>query len=145
MHPPFTSISRECTEDIELEYQKGKKVVIERGTNVYLPLYQMQRDAEYYPKPNEFTPERFDPEHGGIKAFKDKGLLLTFGDGPRICMGMKFAMMQAKRAVVEVIRNFNISVNDKTEPTVVFDPAEFINIKRGGVWLDYKPLKMFEM
>ena len=41
---------------------------------------------EYYTNPNEFIPERFDPENGGIKAFKDRGVLAPFGDGPRICL-----------------------------------------------------------
>ena len=145
LHPPFTSISKECTEEIELEYQKGKKIVIEKGINVYIPLYQIQRDPEYYPKPTEFTPERFDPEHGGVKAFKEKGVFLTFGDGPRICLGMRFAMMQAKAAIVEVIRSFSISVNPKTEPGVVLDPNEFLNIKKGGIWLDFSPIKIFEL
>lgn len=72
-----------------MEYQKGQSILIEKGMNVYLPVYQLQRDAEYYPKPNLFIPERFGEEHGGVKAFKDKGVLLTFGDGPRACLGMK--------------------------------------------------------
>lgn len=120
---------------------KGKSVVIEKGMNVFIPLYQFQRDAEYYPMPLEFKPERFDAEHGGVKAFKDKGVFLTFGDGPRVCLGMKFATMQSKVAIIEVIKNFKISVNDKTEKKLVNDPAEFMNVKRGGLWLDFAPIK----
>lgn len=95
---------------------------------------------EYYNDPEEFIPERFDQEHGGLKAFIDKGVLLPFGDGPRICLGMRFAKMQAKAAIVELVRNFEISVNEKTQRPLVIDPKEFINVKTGGLWLDFKPI-----
>lgn len=55
LHPPFTLITKKCTEDCELDYAKGKRIFIEKGPNVY----QMQRDAECYPDPNHFIPERF--------------------------------------------------------------------------------------
>lgn len=112
--------------------------------NISIPLYQIQRDAEYYPKPEDFNPERFDPVNGGVKAFKDKGVFLTFGDGPRICLGMKFATMQAKAVIVEIVKNFRITVNDKTEHPLVIDPKEFLNVKKGGLWVDFKPVKMFK-
>lgn len=120
-------------------------MVIEKDLNIYIPLYQIQRDPEYYPMPLEFIPERFDSANGGIKAFKDRGVFLTFGDGPRFCLGMKFATMQSKAAIVEIIKNFIISVNDKTEKDLVIDPNEFMNIKRGGLWLDFKPVKVFKL
>lgn len=145
MHPPFTAISKECTEEIELDYMKGKTVTIEKGMNVYIPLYQYQTDPEYYPKPNEFIPERFSPENGGEKAFRDRGVFSTFGDGPRFCLGVKFAMMQSKAGLVKIIRNFKVSVNDKTESELVIDPSEFLNVKKGGLWLNFKPVKMFKM
>lgn len=145
MHPPFPWISQQCTEETELDYQKGKKVRIQKGINIYIPLYQIQRDPEYYPNPTVFMPERFDAEGGGVKHFKDRGVFLTFGAGPRQCLGISFTMLEAKAAVVEVIRNFKITVNNKTDSELVLDPNEFINIKRGGIWLDFKPIKMFQL
>lgn len=145
LHSPFPSISKECTETTELEYLKGKNVIIEKGINVYLPLYQLQRDAEYYPKPNEFIPERFDPEHGGVKAFKDKGVFLTFGDGPRACIGIKFAVMQSKAAIVEIVKNFKITINERTEPGLLADADKYMYIKKGGIWIDLKPVKTFQL
>lgn len=145
MHPPFTAMSKECTEEIELEYLKGKVVTIEKGMNVYIPIHQYQNDAEYFPKPNEFIPERFSVENGSEKAYRDRGVFLPFGDGSRFCLGMKFAMVQSKAAVVEIIRNFKVSVDAKTERDLVIDPNEFMNIKRGGLWLKFKPVKMFKI
>lgn len=85
-------------------------------------------------------PERFNSENGGLKAFKDKGVYLAFGDGPRICIGMRFALMQSKAAIAHLVKNFEITVNEKTKQPLTIDPKEFLNIKIGGIWLDFKPI-----
>ena len=89
-------------------------------------------------KSSKFIPERFNPEHGGLKAYKDKGVYLSFGDGPRICLGMRFALMQSKAAIAHLVKNFEITVNEKTQLPLMIDPKEFFNVKLGGVWLDFK-------
>lgn len=139
MHPPATFTSRVCTEPITLEF-KGQKVAIEKGMNIYIPIYQLHYDPDIFEDPETFKPERFDNEHGGLKAFKDKGVFLPFGDGPRICLGMRFAQLQSKAAIASIVKNFAISVNSKTEEKLIIDPKEFINIKKGGLWCDLKPI-----
>lgn len=42
----------------------------------------------HYSNSHVFDPERFDPDTGGIKEFKEKGAYMPFGDGPRICLGI---------------------------------------------------------
>lgn len=48
--------------------------------------------------------------------------------------------MQSKAAIAELIHKFEVSVNSKTQLPLVIDPKEFINVKLGGVWLDFKPV-----
>lgn len=106
--------------------------------NIYIPIQQIHHDPEYYPEPELFKPERFDPEFGGVKAYKEKGVFLGFGEGPRICLGMKFASIQGKAAVAAIIKDFEISVNEKTSKKLIIDPKELLNVKSGGLWLDFK-------
>lgn len=50
---------------------------------------------------------------------------LPFGAGPRNCLGMRFALVTVKLALVEVLQNYSFSVCEETEviilklPTVV--------------------------
>lgn len=139
MHSPATFTSRICTEPVTLEFGK-QKIDIEKNINIYIPIHQLHYDPEYYPNPENFNPERFSPENGGIKAFRDKNVLLPFGDGPRMCLGFRFATLQSFAAIAGIVKNFRITVNEKTAKKLIIDPKEFINIKIGGLWLDYEPI-----
>lgn len=71
---------RECTKDYELELNNGKRVKIDKYTAVQIPIYSIARDPEYYgPDADEFNPERFDDENGGIKRYTDREVLFPFG------------------------------------------------------------------
>lgn len=139
MHSPAAFLSRKCTESVELSFE-GQKVQIEKDLNVFVPIHQIHCDPEHYAEPEKFMPERFDPENGGVKAFRDKGVFLPFGDGPRVCLGMRFAQLQSMAGVAAIIKNFDLSVNSKTATKLEMDPKEFLNVKKGGLWLDFKPV-----
>lgn len=55
---------------------------------------------------------------------------------------MRFAIMQSKLALAGLVRNFEFSVNEKTQDNpLIVDPKEFLNVKIGGLWIDFKPIK----
>lgn len=53
---------------------------------------------------------------------------------------MRFAYLQIKAALAEVINNFEITVNSKTIEPLEFDPAQTLLTNTGGIWLNFKPL-----
>lgn len=65
-------------------------------------------------------------------------MLIPFGDGPRICSGMKFAYMQVKAAIVEVVKSFEISVDKQTPADLKISPAEFMNVTDCKLMLNFK-------
>ncbi|CAG9806372.1 unnamed protein product [Chironomus riparius] len=140
LHEPIGIYNRQCNEETVLDCGNGKRYKVEKGMSVNIPIHSIHRDPDYYLNPNEFIPERFDPENGGPKAFEDRGVLLPFGDGPRICLGRRFAVIQVKAAVVEIIRNFEMSVNEKTQRPLIIDTSTFLNAKKGGLWLNIQPI-----
>lgn len=53
---------------------------------------------------------------------------------------MRFGMLQVKAAIIECIRNFNVSVNKKTQNPYVLDPKNFLLMPIGGLWLNFKAI-----
>lgn len=80
LHPPAVTTTRKCEEDVELKFD-GKCVKVKKGMNVDIPIQCVHYDPEFYLEPNNFYPERFDD--GGLKSYRDRCVLIPFGDGPR--------------------------------------------------------------
>ncbi|KAG5680011.1 hypothetical protein PVAND_009544 [Polypedilum vanderplanki] len=144
LHPPLFYITRVCNDDVELMTDDSdEKQLILKGTTVWIPIYSIHRDSDYYRNPDEFLPERFDEECGGVKAFRDKCVLLPFGDGSRICLGMKLGTLQVKAAIVEVLRNFEISCDDSTsDEDAKIKPNQFVNSPNEKIFIKFKKIKL---
>lgn len=139
--PPAAFISKKCTEPIDLDLTSTRTVRIEPDVCAIIPIWSIHRDPEYYEDPLTFNPDRFSPETGGTNPYREKGCFMPFGEGPRQCLGMRFARMQVKRGVFEILKNFEISVNPKTKEPLLLDPKQFLTMVLGGIWLDYKPIE----
>lgn len=79
LHPPATSITRVCNDTILIDFE-GKRLSVEEGINLLLPIMQIHHDAEIYMEPKKFHPERFDYT---LKANREKCVLMPFGCGPK--------------------------------------------------------------
>ncbi|XP_070824233.1 cytochrome P450 3A27-like [Chaetodon trifascialis] len=91
-------------------------VTIPKGTVTMIPLYILHRDPALWPEPDAFKPERFGKEN---KDNIDPYSFLPFGAGPRNCIGMRFALMMMKLALVEILRNFSFVTCKETEIPLV--------------------------
>lgn len=106
MYPPATRIERQCTQDYPLTidaHGRTYNLKIKKGDTVRFPIYAIHHDEKYYPNHEAFEPERFLPEN------KDKltpYTYLPFGGGPRNCIGMRFALLEAKLALAKSVLNF---------------------------------------
>lgn len=65
-------------------------------TLVQVGLYAMGRDPEVFPKPEQFSPERWLLP--GSKHFKG----LSFGFGPRQCLGRRIAELEMQLFLMHV-------------------------------------------
>ncbi|XP_076598138.1 cytochrome P450 3A27-like [Chaetodon auriga] len=91
-------------------------VTIPKGTVTMIPLYILHRDPALWPEPDAFKPERFSKEN---KDNIDPYSFLPFGAGPRNCIGMRFAFVMMKLALVEILRNFSFVPCKETEIPLV--------------------------
>ncbi|XP_035687220.1 cytochrome P450 3A19-like [Branchiostoma floridae] len=106
MYPAATRFDRICKEDTEV-----KGLHIPAGMIVSVPVYAIHHDAELWPEPEKFKPERFTKEE---KESRDPYAYLPFGAGPRICVGMRLAQLELKFALAKMLQKFRFVTCDKT-------------------------------
>ncbi|XP_053670570.1 probable cytochrome P450 6a14 [Anopheles nili] len=128
-YPPVESLSRVPMYDYTIP---GTKLVIPKDTFIQIPVYAMQHDEEFYPEPERFNPDRFLPEE--VKK-RHPYTFLPFGEGPRVCIGLRFGVMQAKLGLITLLRNFRFSPTSRTPSQIVFDPKSFIISPSTGNYL----------
>ena len=105
LYPPAPAHLRDCLRDTEL-----CGVRIRKGTLVTIPVYAVHRHRRLWEDPDAFRPERFEDMAITDKALR--GRYTPFGGGPRICLGMHFAMAEMVTVVANLLRTFRF-VEDK--------------------------------
>lgn len=141
--PPGFTITKVCTEETELINFDGKPITIEKGTSVHIPNYSIYNDLNYYPNPDEFDPERFDESQcSDLKTLRDEGLFFPFGHGPRMCLGMRYSTLLIKMAILEVVRNFEITIDSRTKDLLIVEPKNVFFFPVHNVFLNYEPIRI---
>lgn len=115
----------------------GTDVIIEKGTTILIPVHAIHHDPEYYPDPDKFDPERFNSEE---KKKRDPMTFLAFGEGPRNCIGLRFASMQTRVALIILLNNFKFSVGSKTTIPIPINGASFLLAPLGDIYLQVESL-----
>ncbi|XP_045542467.1 cytochrome P450 6B5-like [Papilio machaon] len=105
MHPPIGNLLRKCIKDTVLPVGN---VRVEVGTKTFLPIYDIHHDPKIYPDPEVFNPERFSREN--IKNINSNAFM-PFGEGKRLCIGIRYATLQAKAGLVHLLRNFTVKTH----------------------------------
>jgi len=85
------------------------------GTVVSTQAWSMHRDADVFPSPDVFMPERW------LQSFSTQGELarmtqymMPFGTGTRVCGGQNLAQVMLKTAVATLARNFDVVAPPET-------------------------------
>ena len=79
-----------------------KGITIPEDSPVIIPVYSVQRDPTIFPDPEKFIPDRFSPT---AKQSRNPYAFMPFGHGPSSCIGMRFAMMQMKLALIRILKS----------------------------------------
>ncbi|XP_071576390.1 probable cytochrome P450 6a14 [Temnothorax nylanderi] len=128
-YPPVPVLNRVCTKDLDLP---TTNIHLPEGTLITIPVLGLHRDPSIYPDPDKFDPERFD---GDKIATRHPYAYLPFGEGPRICIGMRFGYMQTKVGLVSLLSKFKFKLHPRTPVPLIFDEASIILTAKGGVHL----------
>nr|CAI5826710.1 unnamed protein product [Callosobruchus analis] len=128
-YPALPLVTRVCVKDYKIP---GTDVVIEEGTKIIVPIAGIHHDDRYYEDPEKFDPDRFTEAN---KEQRHPYANLSFGEGPRICIGMRFGIMQTKVGLASILKNYRVSLNEKTKTPLKISIRSFIPTTDGGMWL----------
>ncbi|KKB10238.1 hypothetical protein VE26_03465 [Devosia chinhatensis] len=122
--PPGWAIGREARRDVRIgDY------AIAKGTTVILSPWITQRDPRYFEDPLAFRPDRWA---GDFRRQLPRFAYFPFGGGPRICIGNRFAMMEAMLLLATIARRFDVEwLSDRPVsflPSITLRPV-------GGIWV----------
>ncbi|XP_021930152.1 cytochrome P450 6j1-like [Zootermopsis nevadensis] len=134
-YPILPFLDRKCVCDYKLPDPSGKgTVVLPAGTGVYIPIIAIHNDPKYFSEPEKFDPERFTEE---TKKSRPNYTYFPFGEGPRICIGMRFGLMQVKTGLAQILSRYEISPCKDTPLSIAFDPKTFLLCAVGDIPLSF--------
>eukprot|EP01095_Lingulamoeba_sp_RSL-Kostka_P002032 TRINITY_DN1289_c0_g1_i6.p1 TRINITY_DN1289_c0_g1~~TRINITY_DN1289_c0_g1_i6.p1 ORF type:complete len:436 (+),score=153.11 TRINITY_DN1289_c0_g1_i6:322-1629(+) len=121
LHPAATLTNRDNNEDVEIGgYTFPAK------TQFIIPIYAFHHSEEYFENPEQFNPDRFmshksidDEESEVQKTYVENHSYLPFGNGPRMCIGMRFAALEVKLTALSLLQKFKFKYEDKDKVEVV--------------------------
>jgi cytochrome P450 len=118
LYPPAWSLSRETLEEDELGGWR-----IPKGAAVWVNPWTVQRDPRFYEEPLAFRPERWAD---GLERRLPRFAWFPFGGGPRLCIGVSFAMMEARLALATLAQRFRLERTTEGEvellPSITLRP-----------------------
>ena len=112
LHHPFAHfLERECTKDYQIP---GTDYVVRKGEIVNFSfLYERMKESEG--NASFYNPDNFDPDNFAEYKDPDQFSFLAFGQGPRNCIGKRYAMIVMKLGLVHILRSYRLVKTDNTE------------------------------
>jgi cytochrome P450 len=120
LYPPAWVVDRTSLEEDEvIDFS------FPRGTLWVIYIRGMHRNPEYWERPDEFIPDRWNDPNLNKEAY------MPFGAGPRLCIGEHFALMEMQLIATEIINKWNFVLKSKEvaeKPLVTLRPGSGVYI-----------------
>lgn len=120
LYPPVAILSRSA---IAADVANGH--VIPKGSLVVVSPWVLHRHKLLWADPELFVPERFLP---GAREAIGRFQFLPFGAGPRVCIGMGFALLEAVIVLSSLSRRFRMTYAGERPPV----PVQRITLRPAG-------------
>jgi cytochrome P450 len=122
LYPPAWTLGRQPLQDCTIAGWQVKK-----GYQLMVPFYSIHRHPQWHPEPDEFRPERF-LAGGALQENKPPRFAYApFGGGPRVCVGLHFAMVEAMTLLAAICQRVQFTLLDTRElpltPSVTLRPG----------------------
>ncbi len=120
LYPPAYLVVREAERTFDVCGHTIKK-----GEVPFANIFAIHRRPEYFPDPDGFHPERFEPARE--KALP-RGAYFPFGAGPRVCIGNHFATMEAQLVLATIAQRVQFELVSQRAP----EPDPMVTLRPGG-------------
>jgi cytochrome P450 len=125
LYPPAWGIAREALADCEIGGYH-----VPKGTQVFMIQWLVHRDGRWFDDPTTFRPERWDNDL--IKRLP-RCAYFPFGEGPRICIGNHFAMMEAILILATIAQRYRLVMEPgqtlELRPSVTLRPRNSLRMR----------------
>ena len=129
LYPPAPVLVRTPVSDTKLG-----DVAIRAGAQVVIPIYAVHRHRKLWSDPDRFDPDRFLPE---AEKAMPRMQYIPFGAGPRICIGISFAMVEAVVLLATFVRAARFDWDGRHLP----EPVSRVTLRpKGGMPLMVEPI-----
>lgn len=130
-YPPVTTfITRNTKEDYPY-----KDIVIPKNATIRISVDDLHHCEEYWPNHNVFDPERFrEKKNADSMAFQ------PFGNGPRNCIGMRFALFEIKLALAKLLLRYRLITGPSTENNLTVEQKSITQTPKYGVFCKAVPI-----
>ena len=108
LFPPVPRVMRQCSQTCAIT----DDLIIEKGTYISLPIFLLHHNPEYWPNPDTFDPERFNPNN---EQSYPTFAYLPFVEGPRNCIGKRYALLVAKMTLIVILKDLQFKKSVDTE------------------------------
>jgi cytochrome P450 len=106
LYPPVWGVGREALVDVDVG-----GFHLPKGSSVFMSQWAVHRDPALFPDPERFDPGRWAKGARDLPRFA----YFPFGGGPRICIGNRFAMMEATLVLAVLARRFTFAATPETK------------------------------
>ena len=103
LYPPITFIPRVAAERTTIGPYRVRK-----GAMIMVSPWTAHRNERLWQNADRFDPDRFDKSAG---RDDDNGVLMSFGLGPRVCIGAAFATIESGLIIARLVRRYRFEVD----------------------------------
>lgn len=127
LYPPAWAIGREATNDVDIGGYR-----LPRGSTLFMSQWVVHRDPALFEDADLFRPQRWADD---LERRLPRFAYFPFGGGPRVCIGNRFAMMEATLILAVLVRRFSFAPTAHTRldllPTVTLRPRGPVALQLG--------------